>query len=139
MAPLGRSLAFASFVAIVALPLAAAEADAPAALTERERALHLLNRLAFGPRPGDVDRVLALGVQTWIERQLHPNRIDDRATESLLAGLPTVSMSRAELVARFEVPLVDARKRLKAEKTSAAAAGADANDARGGAEKLRDL
>jgi uncharacterized protein (DUF1800 family) len=143
MAPLGRSLAFASLVAaLAAAPFALVAADdggAPGPLTERERALHVLNRLAFGPRPGDVDRVLATGVPAWIERQLHPNRIDDRATESLVAALPTVSMSRAELVARFEVPLVEARKRLKAEKASSAAADGGEDGARGGVEKLRDL
>lgn len=46
-------------------------------LSARDSALHALNRLAYGPRPGEVDRVAALGVMTWIERQLHPDRIED--------------------------------------------------------------
>jgi len=41
-------------------------------LTDRQRALHALNRLGFGARPGDVDRVLETGVNTWIDQQLHP-------------------------------------------------------------------
>ena len=49
-------------------------------LNERERALHALNRLTFGPRPGDVEAVLAKGVDDWIEDQLHPESIDDSAS-----------------------------------------------------------
>ena len=45
---------------------------------ERARAEHALNRLAFGARPGDVERVMRIGVDRWIEQQLHPERIDDR-------------------------------------------------------------
>src|SRR5881628_1770036 len=48
-----------------------------AALTPRDSALHALNRLAYGPRPGDIDRVAALGVMKWIDRQLRPEKIDD--------------------------------------------------------------
>src|SRR5947209_17424882 len=51
-------------------------------LNDRERALHALNRLAFGPRPGDVDAVMKDGVNTWIEQQLHPEAIPDRAVEA---------------------------------------------------------
>ena len=53
--------------------------------TERQRAEHALNRLAFGGRPGDVERVLRIGVDRWVETQLHPERIDDRAVETRIA------------------------------------------------------
>ncbi|HJQ38202.1 MAG TPA: DUF1800 domain-containing protein [Thermoanaerobaculia bacterium] len=46
---------------------------------ERARAEHALNRLAFGARPGDVERVMRMGVDRWIDEQLHPERIADRA------------------------------------------------------------
>ena len=54
-------------------------------MDERERAIHALNRLTFGPRPGDVDRVLAMGVDRWIDQQLAPEKIDDRVLEARLA------------------------------------------------------
>jgi uncharacterized protein (DUF1800 family) len=38
---------------------------------------HALNRLAYGPRPGDLERVREMGLSAWIEQQLHPDRIDD--------------------------------------------------------------
>src|SRR2546422_5960690 len=44
----------------------------------RDSALHALNRLAYGPRPGEVDRIAAAGVLPWIDQQLAPGKIDDR-------------------------------------------------------------
>jgi uncharacterized protein (DUF1800 family) len=58
----------------------AAPKGAPEArTTPQARAEHALNRLAFGARPGDVERVTRIGVDRWIEQQLHPERIADRA------------------------------------------------------------
>ena len=84
-------------------------------LTERERALHALNRLAFGPRPGDVDRIMKDGVNRWIDQQLHPERIADRALDTRLAGMSTLELSNADLLTRFYVPVVEARKEAKEE------------------------
>ena len=42
---------------------------AAAGLTERQAAAHLLDRFAYGPRPGDIDRVLSLGLEVWLEEQ----------------------------------------------------------------------
>ena len=46
-------------------------------LTEDEAILHALNRLGFGPRPGDVERVRAMGLEKWIDEQLNPQSIPD--------------------------------------------------------------
>jgi len=73
---------------------------------ERERAIHALNRLTFGPRPGDVDRVLALGVDNWIAEQLNPDKIDDSALEARLAPYRTLLMTAAEMVENFPPPPV---------------------------------
>jgi hypothetical protein len=54
-------------------------------LTERQRAIHALNRLTFGPRPRDIDAVLAKGVDAWIEDQLHPESIDDSGLNTRVA------------------------------------------------------
>src|SRR5258708_14554014 len=59
----------------------------------QKRALHALNRLAFGPRPGDVERVAAMGVDKWIDQQLHPDKIDDHALDARLEQLRTLRMS----------------------------------------------
>jgi uncharacterized protein (DUF1800 family) len=69
----------------------------PTPLTERQQALHVLSRLGYGPRPGDVERVRAMGVAAYIRRQLDPASIDDEGTESRLASLRTLAMRPAEL------------------------------------------
>ena len=73
---------------------------APAA-NEQRRAVHALNRLAFGPRPGDVQQVMAMGVDRWIDLQLHPEKISDAALESRLSAFRTLRMSAHEMVEQF--------------------------------------
>jgi uncharacterized protein (DUF1800 family) len=70
-------------------------------MDERKRALHALNRITFGARPGDVDRVMSMGVDKWIEVQLHPEKISDGALEARLAPLRTLRMNTKELVENF--------------------------------------
>jgi uncharacterized protein (DUF1800 family) len=70
-------------------------------LPEEQRAWHLLNRVTFGPRPGDVARVEKMGAKAFLEEQLHPERINDSAVERKLAGLPTLSMTSEELAENF--------------------------------------
>ncbi|HEV7798648.1 MAG TPA: DUF1800 family protein, partial [Pyrinomonadaceae bacterium] len=48
---------------------------AKASLTEDQRILHVLNRLGFGARPGDVARVKAMGLDNYINQQLNPEKI----------------------------------------------------------------
>lgn len=44
--------------------------DPPASAQALADARHLLNRFAFGPRPGEVDRVARAGVARWLDEQL---------------------------------------------------------------------
>jgi uncharacterized protein (DUF1800 family) len=71
---------------------------------ESKRALHALNRLTFGPRPGEVQRVAAMGVDEWINQQLHPEKIDDSGMEARLAPFRTLRMDTRELVENFPPP-----------------------------------
>ena len=68
---------------------------------EQKRAVHALNRLAFGPRPGDIQQLLAMGVDNWIDLQLHPENIPDTGAESRIAGFRTLRMSSRELAEEF--------------------------------------
>src|SRR5438045_9765429 len=79
-------------------------------LTARQRALHALNRLAFGPRPGDVDKVLKDGVDVWIDQQLHPDAIPDHAVEARLQNMPTLRLSNSAIMDTYYKPLVQARR-----------------------------
>jgi len=82
-------------------------------MTERQRALHVLNRLAFGPRPGEVDKVMQLGVDDWIEQQLRPDSISDRGVDARLQQFATLKMSSNEIVAKYYVPVVEARREVQ--------------------------
>ncbi len=73
-------------------------------LSADEAILHALNRLAYGPRPGDVERLRQLGLAKWIEQQLNPNSIDDRAVEARLQDYPTLRMSTAKLIDEYPQP-----------------------------------
>ena len=72
-----------------------------AALTARDSAFHALNRLAYGPRPGEVDSVARYGVMRWIERQLDPDGIDDKALERREHDFKILDYHRANLAERF--------------------------------------
>lgn len=78
--------------------------SAAAQMNERQRAVHVLNRLAFGPTPGDVERVTAMGVDKWIDLQLHPERIDDNTLTARLEPLRTLRMDTREIVENFPPP-----------------------------------
>jgi len=79
-------------------------------LTEDEAILQALNRLGFGPSPGDVERVKEMGLQKWIDQQLRPDSINDSALEARLDRFPTLKMSSAKLVDEFPQPQVAARR-----------------------------
>ena len=55
-------------------------------LSDEQRIVHALNRLGYGPRPGDVERVRRMGLAVYIEQQLHPGRMADPAVEQALIG-----------------------------------------------------
>src|SRR5713226_9018797 len=75
-----------------------------ARLSEDQRILHVLNRLGFGARPGDVERVKAMGIDNYITQQLFPEKIDDSASEAKLQNLETLRMSTAELYEKYPQP-----------------------------------
>jgi uncharacterized protein (DUF1800 family) len=73
---------------------------------------HVLRRVTYGPRPGDLERVKAVGLATWLERQVQPERIDDSAVERGLATLPTLGMSIGELQRAYPRPDPELRQKL---------------------------
>jgi uncharacterized protein (DUF1800 family) len=75
-----------------------------AKLSEDQRILHVLNRLGFGARPGDIERVKAMGIDNYINQQLWPEKIDDAASEAKLQNLETLRMSTADLYEKYPQP-----------------------------------
>jgi uncharacterized protein (DUF1800 family) len=79
-------------------------------LDESEAILHALNRLTYGPRPGDLEAVRHMGLAKWIDQQLNPDSINDSAMQSHMEKYPTLRMSSSKLYSEFPQPQVAARK-----------------------------
>jgi uncharacterized protein (DUF1800 family) len=80
-------------------------------LNEEEAILHALNRLGFGPRPGQVEQIEKTGLENWIQSQLHPENIADPVVEARLAQFPALQLSAAALLDQYP-PQDIAAKRL---------------------------
>lgn len=106
-------------VGMVGQPLYAAEAAAgvagiagdarkPAAaagqIQGQERVLHALNRLTFGPRPGDVAAVQGMGLERWFEMQLNAGSIDDSKLDARLLEYPAMQLTVEQLAAKYPSP-----------------------------------
>jgi uncharacterized protein (DUF1800 family) len=70
-------------------------------LTEDEVILHALDRLAYGPRPGDAENIRKIGLAKWIDQQLAPDAIDDSVLDERLQSYPTLGMSPKQLLDAF--------------------------------------
>ena len=107
---LARLLMLAAAVASLGARHAAPRQSPPRqlpALTPHDSALHALDRLAYGPRPGEVDAVAAGGVMNWIDGQLSPDQLDDRlvaerATAFLILRYDPRDLARLYAAARNE-------------------------------------
>lgn len=87
------------------LPINAAAAATPdRPLTEDQKILHVLNRLGYGPRPGDLEMVRSMGLQKYILMQLDPASIDDSAAEAKVSDLDVYDMSTSEIFAKYPNP-----------------------------------
>jgi len=98
----------------------------PAKPDERTIA-HVLDRIGFGPRPGDIERVETMGLAKYIDQQLYPEKISDKALDDRLNDFPTLKMSTTELAQDYFNP-ADAARRLQQQAQARAAAAAAAAD-----------
>ena len=100
-----RVALLALLLTVVAVPVPGGEEPIwrRAGLSDRQAAVHLLNRLTYGPRPGEIDRVLATGIDRWLDQQLAAS-LDDSALERRLAKLPGMRLSAAEIADVYPPP-----------------------------------
>ncbi|MGE0886822.1 MAG: DUF1800 domain-containing protein [Blastocatellales bacterium] len=75
-------------------------------LTEEQKTLHLLDRITFGARPGDVERVMKIGKEKFLEEQLHPESISDQVVEQKLKNIESIHLSNSELASYYPPPQV---------------------------------
>jgi uncharacterized protein (DUF1800 family) len=78
--------------------------DQSSGLNDDQRILHVLNRLGFGARPGDVAHVKAMGLDNYIKQQLEPQKISDAVADAKVKDLSTLNMTTAELYEKFPQP-----------------------------------
>jgi uncharacterized protein (DUF1800 family) len=112
MKTVARSVGIVIF-ATVALAASAPKSAVPAKPDDKT-ILHVLNRIGFGARPGDVDRVREIGLAAYIDQQLHPERIADAPLSARLAGFETLDKSSRDIAHEYYLPAQMARQRAQA-------------------------
>ena len=116
-------LALFAAVLVAAGPGAIAQKRNAAALpTADDRTIvHLLNRIGFGASPSDIERVRTIGLDKYIEQQLHPDQIPDNDTEARLARFQTLHKSTQQLAQEYFVPALVLRRREQQRQAAASA------------------
>jgi uncharacterized protein (DUF1800 family) len=116
--------------ALVTLPIGAARA----AKKEDDRAVvHVLNRLGYGPTPAAIAQVKSAGIGSYIEAQLHPERLADTGMAARLAPFTTLAKTSRQLAEEYFVPAMIERrdqKRQSGQAPDAAAPGPETPPAR---------
>ena len=97
-------------ILVIAVAITAGVAVSAAVPNGDQAIVHVLNRVAFGPRPGDVDRVRSIGLERYIDEQLRPERLPDPSMNGRLRGLTTIGLSAGEIAERYERPAMEARR-----------------------------
>ena len=132
-----RSLGHAATVAVAAglvviVPLAAQNAPGRAsgaipAAADAATVAHVLNRLGYGPRQGDIARVQQMTLAAYVDEQLHPERIADVALQAKLAAYPTINLSTEEIARDYYAP-AEALRRAEKQAAPPAPPGSMAGD-----------
>jgi uncharacterized protein (DUF1800 family) len=84
----------------------APQIEATKKLTDEQKIAHLLDRATFGPRPGDIERVMRLGWEKYLDEQLHPEKISDKLVEQRLNNIESIHLSSADLAKNYPPPQV---------------------------------
>lgn len=96
-------------------------------LNDEQKLRHVLNRLGFGARPGDIERIKTIGIQKYIDQQLNPASITDNLAEGKLRNLEIFNMTTAEIFAKYPNPagLLQALQRMESTGRQTAQANAE--------------
>src|SRR3954469_4853642 len=105
-------------IALSGVLLAAGPDSAVPAKPDDKTILHALNRLGYGARPGDIEGVREKGLASYIDQQLHPERIEDTAMAQRLATFETLGKSSRQLADEYYIPVQMARLQAKQERTT---------------------
>src|SRR5215831_9077019 len=95
-------LAVSALLVFAAAPPGHADGRFDQKLPPDRQVVHILNRLTFGPRPGDVDQVRRIGLDAWIDQQLHPDRLaENAALADRLRALVTLDLPAWQIAERY--------------------------------------
>ena len=109
VAGIASVVALLQLTGIFAAPLASGIPAHP----DDKTIVHVLNRLGFGPAPGDVDRIRRMGLDKYIDQQLRPETLADAGMAARLEGLDTLAKSSRELAEDYFVPAMMERRRMQ--------------------------
>src|SRR5512145_2122386 len=98
---LAALVAVAGLLSVTVGQVAAQRESAIPARPDVKTITHVLNRIGFGPRPGDVERVQQMGLAAYIDQQLRPERVPNDAMDARLAEFPTLAMDSKDLGERI--------------------------------------
>ena len=73
-------------------------------INEEQKILHVLNRLGFGAKPGDVEKVKAIGLQKYIDGQLNAGSNDSPQVAERLKNFEVLNMETSEIFAKYPNP-----------------------------------
>ena len=98
---LAALVATAGLLTVTVGPVSAQRESAVPAKADAKTITHVLNRIGFGPRPGDVERVQQMGLAAYVDAQLHPDRVPNAAMDARLAEFETLAMDSRVLGEQF--------------------------------------
>ena len=122
------AIAVLAVAAAVHVNASRAPASAVPAHPDDRTIIHVLNRIGFGPRPGDIERVRAIGLQAYIDRQLRPEKVDDPQIAARLASLETLNKSSREIAEHYLLPAQMLRLQQRQQQAASAPTSAPAPD-----------
>jgi uncharacterized protein (DUF1800 family) len=111
--------------ALLIAAVIAISASAATFPTDDQTIVHVLGRTSFGPRPVDLERVRGMGLQRYLDEQLHPERINDARMNARLDGLVTIGLSSQQIADQYEIPQLEARRQKKQDAKGTDAAPGD--------------
>ena len=94
-------VATAGLLTVTIGPVSAQRESAVPAKADAKTITHVLNRIGFGARPGDVERVQQMGLAAYLDAQLHPDRVPNAAMDARLAEFETLAMDSRVLGEQF--------------------------------------
>ena len=103
-------LVIASAALLCVAPIGASAQKLSHALTTRsdvrelpadQQIIQALNRLTFGARPGDAQQVRSIGLDNWIDRQLHPEKINDDAMNAFVSRYSALNQDQNDLLRQY--------------------------------------